>query len=197
MRGREGRLVASVLMAVLPGILPAAAQSWENDVRLRAGIWQPQDLPTDAGPIYGLEIRNLLWPRDGLIYGVHVYDEQNNDTGMLGGQPIDLIADIRLVPVLLGWFHLIPQERVTYAFGAGVGLYDSNAFSGGVTATVQVRDFGDYRFLQDDTYVGVHIFFGADFFPRHRFGLGMEGRLHLVENDFSAVEFGFSGIYRF
>ncbi len=197
MKGRGGRLVAALLMAALGGILPAEAQPWENDVRLRAGIWQPQDLPTDAGPVYGLEIRNLLWARDGLVYGVHVYDEEKHERDMLGGQPIDLIADIRLVPVLLGWFHLLPQENVTYAFGAGFGLYESTAFSGGVTASVQVSDFGDYRFLQDDTYVGAHIFFGADFFPRHRWGLGVEGRLHLVENDFSAAEIGFSGIYRF
>ncbi len=107
------------------------------------------------------------------------------------------MADIRLVPVLVGWFHLVSQEHVNYAFGAGIGFYESNAFSGGVTATAQVSDFGDYRFLQDDTYVGVHIFFGADFFPRSRWGLGVEGRLHLVENDFNATELGFSGLYRF
>ncbi len=77
MRGSLGRGVTAVLLviAAMAAGRPAAAQSWENDVRLRAGIWVPQDLPTDPGVIYGLEIRNLLWPRDGFVYGVHLYDE--------------------------------------------------------------------------------------------------------------------------
>lgn len=176
---------------------PASAQLWENDVRLRAGTFIPSDLPTESGPIFGLEVRNLLWEHDGLIYGVHLYDETREETEPFGSGTIRLKADIRLVPFLFGWYHIIPKEHVMYAFGAGLGLYQSKAFSGGVTATSQVKDVGDFRFLQDDTYAGLHLFFGADFFPEARWGLGAESRLHLVENDFDAVEFGVSGIFRF
>jgi hypothetical protein len=191
------RTAAGLLAAALLTAAPAAAQSWQNDVRLRAGIWQPEDLPTDAGPVYGIEFRNLLWANDGFYYGASIYDEQSEDTAGPAANPIRLEADIRLVPVVVGWFHQFRQTRVTYIFGAGIGLYESNAFSGGVSATAQFRDFGDYRFLQDDTYVGFNTFFGADFFPGSRWGLGVEARLHVVENDFSAAEFGVSGLYRF
>lgn len=183
-------------VAVLPAA-PAGAQLWENDVRVRVGFYIPSDLPTDSGAIYGLEFRHLLWEHDGLMYGVHLYDEQKMETEPLGTGTVELRADIRLVPILFGWYHIFPHDKVMYTFGAGFGLYESNAFSGGVTATSQISDVGDYRFLADDTYVGFHTFFGADFFPEARWGFGAEARLHLVENDFDALEFGVSGILRY
>jgi opacity protein-like surface antigen len=186
-------LAAVLVLCATPGM----AQDWENDVRIRAGVYVPEDLPTPSGPIYGLEVRNLLWERDGFVYSVSVYDESESATEQQGANAIHFAADIKLIPVLLGWFHLFPQERFNVAFGAGIGLYESEAFSGGVTSTSQVADAGDFRFLQDDTYFGFHVFVGADFFPQSRWGVGVEGRLHLVENDFNASELSVGGILRF
>lgn len=189
--------IAILVTILLVTATAARAQIWENDVRFRAGLYIPQDLPTDSGLMLGLEVRNLLWEHDGLIYGVHLYDEQRTDRQRFGTGSIDLEADIRLTPFLFGWYHIFPQKIVHYTAGAAIGLYESNSFSGGATSTSQVSDVGDFRFLQDDTYFGFNFFFGADFFPESRWGVGVEARFHLVENDFGGTELGAGGIFRF
>jgi opacity protein-like surface antigen len=190
-------LLATVFVALLVPVAAAEAQTWENDVRVRVGWYSPTDLPTEAGPIYGIEIRNLLWERDGFVYGIHLYDETRSEREPFGSTTIDLKAEITLTPFLFGWFHVIPQKHLIVNLGAGIGLYNSNAFSGGVTGTSQVKDVGDFRFLEDETYFGFNVFVGVDLFPDERWGIGAEGRLHIVDNDFGGTELGFSGILRF
>ena len=196
-------LAAAVLLGVVLGPAAARAQEFDNDVRLRIAGYFPFGLPTDVGTMWGLEVRNLLTARDGMAYGIYFFDEQRTDFIDLnyGGTPtvFTFHADVKMTPVLISWFHIWPMRSVTLFAGVGAGLYPVKAFSGGYseTAGVQIKDFGDFRYLEDETLIGAHVYGGIDFFPDSRFGLSAEARFHLVENSYSAAEASLAGIFRF
>ena len=194
----RARLAMVLALLVPAAAAPCWAQAYDNDVRLRGGVFSPQDLPTPSGLMYGIEIRNLLTNRDGIVWGVARYHEKTDDRRPFGvGGTVDLRADIEITPFYAGWLHFYPSRLANFQFGAAGGLYVTKAFSGGVSGTSQVKDFGKYRFLQDSTYFGVHFFGGIDFFPESPFGIGIEARLHFVENSFGGGELSAGAIYRF
>lgn len=200
MRGAV-RLWAAVLV-VIAAIAPAPAQEFDHDVRFRIGGYFPSNLPTDKGTMWGLEFRHLLGARDGICFGIYFFDEQRTDYETLNylGTPtvFTFHADVKMQPLLVSWYRIYPFARVTYFIGAGAGLYPVDAFSGGFSkkAGVQVKDVGDFRFLEDDTLLGGQLYGGIDLFPDSRWGMSTEARIHLVENDYSSVEVTLAAILR-
>lgn len=194
-------LVAALAALSLAAATPAAAQGFDNDVRLRAGFYWPEDLPTDPAPILSLEFRNLLTARDGIVWGVGWYADEHEQIEKLQflGTPTEftLKADITMVPVYAGWYHLWTRDKANWFAGVTVGFYLVDAFSGGYSGAAQISDVGDFRFLEDDTLFGGQIFAGVDFIPGGRWGWSIEGRLHLVEDDYSGGELAVSGLWRF
>jgi len=180
-----------------------ATADLKRSVRLRFAGFFPEDLPTDVGTLLGIEFRNMLNERDGIAYGIYLYDEQKTEFSDLsfGGGPVTFTfkADIQIQPILVSWFRTWQRGRVAYFAGAGGGVYLVDAFSGGFSsqAGVQIRDAGDFRFIEDGAYIGAHAYIGADFFPGRRWGASAEARVHLVEESLSAGEISVGGLLRF
>ncbi len=187
------------LVVLLAFASPVEAIEFDNDVRARFGLYIPDDLPTDEGAIYGLELRNLLTEADGIYYGIYRYDEQKTETAELGTREFTFESEIEIVPLVVGWFHLWRLAPVNLSFGIGGGLYDVEAFSGGynLPAGVQVSDFEEFRQIDDGTRFGFQFWGCADFFPGSRVGVMVEARFNAVEDDLSAAEISTGVLFRF
>lgn len=204
---RPARLIPVIVLSVaaLLAASPAGAQDYRNDVRVRFGIFSPDDLPTDEGPMIGIEVRNLLFESDGIYYGIAYYDEETTFEEKLGNSTFTVESSVELLPISIGWFHLWSFRQAGIFLGAGGGIYEVDASTFAVNPAgsdpnntnpgiVGLRDFGP---TDDDSRIGLQIFAGADFFPRSRLGLSAEARLHIVEDDMSGAEVAVSGLFRF
>ena len=204
MSARHRWLIVAALAAVTAAApAPAAAQDWQNDVRIRLGWWIPEDLPTDPGFIPAIEVRNLVTDRDGIAYGIGYYHEKRTEDENLrfGSTPerFRFEADVEIIPVTISWFHIWPRAYVTWYAGAGGGIYVVDALSQGYSldSNFKIFDYGDFRELEDGTYIGAHAFGGIDFFPDSRWGAMAELRFHLIEEDYSAAEISAGALFRF
>jgi len=201
---RERRPLRSTALAVLGAVALAsasdvAAATYENDIRIRAGTYSPTDLPTNQGLLYGLEVRNRLTERDGLYYGIAVYDDQRSVQRLIGANEFTLEADVTLLPLTVGWIHYWDLEKAGFYGGGGLGLYEVEAFSGGFSkqAGSQIVDVDEFRLLTDESRVGFQIFAGVDFLPASRIGFMLEARGHAVEDDFGGFELSTGALLRF
>jgi len=190
---------AAAAAALLLAPASAAAASFDNDIRVKAGIYSPVDLPTGSGPIYALEIRNRVSGQDGIYYGIAIYDDQRSVTRRIGAFDFQLDADIKFLPITIGWYHFWDTRLLTYYAGGGLGLYEVSAFSGGynLQAGAQIVDVDEFRVLSDDTRAGFQAFGGVDFLPESRIGAMLEVRLHVVEDDFGGAELSTGAVFRF
>jgi hypothetical protein len=205
MLSRARPALLTILLAV-SGLLIADASArpadLDNDIRLRFGGYFPEDLPTDAGIFPGLEWRNLLTKSDGIFVGAYLYSEKRSETQSISGTTFQFEADIEILPLLVGWFHVWQAKQFELVFGAGVGIYEVEAFSGGYSKQagrrgVQLQFTSEFRPISDDSRAGFAIFGGMDFFPDGRWGIMIESRLHIVEDDLSALEATTGAIVRF
>lgn len=197
----SNRLTASaaVAAALLLAATSAAAGPFDNDIRIKAGIYSPVDLPTNSGPIYAIEVRNRVSGQDGIYYGLAIYDDQRSVQRRIGANDFQLDADIKLLPISVGWYHFWDTRLFSFYGGGGLGLYEVDAFSGGFSkqAGAQVVDIDEFRVLSDDSRAGLQIFAGADYLPESRIGAMLEVRLHVVEDDFGGAELSTGAVFRF
>lgn len=197
------RTLLAVLAALAASAPPARAGAFPRDARLRIAGYFPVDLPTRAGTLWGLEFRSRFSETTGFAYGIYYFDEERTEFIDLNfaGTPTTFTfhAEVKLQPILLSWFRYWERRRTEFFAGGGVGAYPSEAFSGGFSrsAGAQVRDVGDFRFLEDTTVFGLHVYGGFDLFPGSRWGASFEGRFHLVEDNYSASEVSSAAVFRY
>jgi hypothetical protein len=207
MRARGRFLVGSslALVALLAFPSPLEATDYDSDVRLRYSIYLPEDLPTDEGTVVAIEFRHLLTEADGLYvnWWFSTYDEQRSDTRVIGGDDWFFEAEIEMASLVVGWFHLWRLTPLNLAFGAGGGLYDIEAFSGGYRPGApgqlpgQASDYEEFRQIDDGTRFGFQFYGGADFFPSSRWGAMVEVRYHVVEDELGGLELSTGALFRF
>jgi hypothetical protein len=195
------RLLAVVTGVLVLGVLadPAFATDYKNDFRIRAGVYDPTDLPTGSGAILGIEFRNRLTETGGIYYGVSYFNEEKSQVERIGTNEFLFRTEVEMLPITIGWYRFWDFRRVTISTGAGLGLYEVNAFSGGFSgaAGVQVSASGEFRSLSDDSRTGVNLFGTLEFFPDYYSGFMVEVRGHLVEDDFGGIEIATGVLLRF
>jgi len=197
------RVLVATIAAAIFASLPARAQDFDYQLRLRTGGFFPTDLPTTYGIMSGIELRDYMNQRAGIAYQLGYFSQERTAfmtlTSGAGAPVFTFHAKVQIVPILFSWFHVWQLPRTDFFFGVGGGFYVVQATSAGINKQlgVGVRDVGDFRFLKDGTNPGVIAYGGFDFFPQSRWGITVEGRLHVVSAGYSAAEISTGAILRF